>query len=39
MNPSDTKAAIALFPKQRILVVGDAMIDMYVEGDVEHISA
>lgn len=39
MNPSDSKAAIALFPQKRILVVGDAMIDMYVEGDVEHISA
>ena len=39
MNPSEIKSAIVLFPKQRILVVGDAMIDMYVEGDVEHISA
>lgn len=28
-----------LFPKKRILVVGDAMIDRYVEGDADHISA
>lgn len=39
MNLSDIKAAIQLFPHKRILVVGDAMIDTYVEGDADHISA
>ena len=39
MNPAEIKKAIARFPKRRILVVGDAMIDMYVEGDADHISA
>ena len=38
MSYDDLKKYIARFPGKRVLVIGDVMLDEYVEGDAERIS-